>query len=72
MDSTSIPIWVPLAIASGISVWALLSVMGSERQRRQSSQPVQAAPPAAPINAPASAKPAVAKNEIKNPSRAAA
>ncbi|HEX5243793.1 MAG TPA: hypothetical protein VFW23_11075 [Tepidisphaeraceae bacterium] len=71
MDS-SIPIWVPIAIASGISIWALLSVLGSERQRRQLSQPMQIAPPSPPVNATSTAKAPAAKVEAKKPDRAAA
>jgi len=71
MDS-SIPIWVPIAIASGIAIWALLSVLGSERQRRQLSQPMQIAPPAPPVNSTTVAKPPVTKVEAKKPDRAAA
>jgi len=71
MDS-SIPIWVPLAIACGISVWALLSVLGSERQRRQLSQPLQIAPASPATNAPNAAKPVPKMEDAKNPGRAAA
>ena len=71
MDS-SIPIWVPIAIACGISIWALLSVLGSERQRRQLSQPMQVAPASPPVNATNIAKAPVAKVEAKKPDRAAA
>lgn len=71
MDPTSIPIWVPLTIACGISVWALLSVLGSERQRRQLSQPMQVVPSSPSPNATSNAKPTT-KEDPKKPGRVAA